>query len=567
MDPLSTHFNNPGAIIPGDKITYEGMLGTDPKSGLAIFDTPKNGRKALDKDLAIKFRRGVNTPEKFARAYLGPKADQKDVDNYAMAVADSYGFDATDTEFSEDTLPHLANTVTAVEAGTKRPTFEDIKGQEETPDQSNQFGTYGQASDEQAAEVKGAFEKTPANRRREAQILGGAAGLGVGGAKYLTFNAPYQMFMAAKNFLGRNPVSLEEATKVLNAAYGSQTENAVLDATQAVSGKTTGVDAYIPSQTRAKANAAQIAAVANVPLPETNAEAQQAIKRIGAEGHPSDRIPIKKTVIRNGVPVEITIGYRSPRPSLGAELQNAVNPVDEVISAPRPSNVAPITMERLRGHNLGPLPAQPTPYFQGWQSASDIEMSNPQDTGAVRSALGNAGRSTVNAARNVGTAVASAAPVIGRGVTSVLGSVPFRLGAAGASALGNYSDYQSAKEKGDTTGQAVAATGGIGALASLVPKINPVGGLIAGGADTARRVREGDYTGAAISGGATLAPWAARAAVGAPLGPWGSVAAMSAPMVYDAIKYKAWQDAQRLAEAMETEEGRKNYWLTRGAFD
>jgi hypothetical protein len=42
---------------------------------------------------------------------------------------------------------------------------------------------------------------------------------------------------------------------------------------------------------------------------------------------------------------------------------------------------------------------------------------------------------------------------------------------------------------------------------------------------------------------------------------------MSAPIVYDAIKYKAWQDAQRLAEAMETEEGRENYWLTRGAFD
>jgi hypothetical protein len=463
----------------------------------------------------------------------------------------------------EETVGYIAKIANL--SGGELPSVMASQEEQEPPDQSNQFGTSGQALDEQAAEVKGAFEKTPANRRREAQILGGAAGLGVGGAKYLTFNAPYQMFMAAKNFLGRNPVSLEEATKVLNAAYGSQTENAVLDATQAVSGKPTGVNAYIPSQTRSKANAEQLAAVANVPPIETNAEAQQAIKRIGAEGHPSDRIPIKKTVIRNGVPVEITIGYRSPTPSLGAELQNLVNPVDEVISAPRPSNVAPITMERLRGHNLGPPPYVA---FRGQQSPFGIwEDSNPRDTGAVRSALGNAGRSTVNAARNVGTAVASAAPVIGRGVTSVLGSVPFRLGAAGASTLGNYSDYQSAKEKGDTTGQAVAATGGLGALASLVPKISPVGGLMAGGADAFRRAREGDYTGAAISGGATLAPWAARAAFGSALGPAGSVAAMSAPIVYDAIKYKAWQDAQRLAEAMETEEGRENYWLTRGAFD
>jgi hypothetical protein len=565
MDPLSTHFNNPGAIIPGDKITYEGMLGTDPKSGLAIFDTPENGRKALEKDLAIKFGRGVNTPQKFARAYLGPKADQQEVDNYAMAVADSYGFDATDKEFSQDTLPHLANTVTAVEAGTKRPTFEDIKSQEEPLDQSDQFGTSGQPSDEQASEVKGAFEKTPANRRREAQILGGAAGLVGGGAKYLTISAPYQIFMAAKNFLGRNPVSLEEATKVLNAAYGSQTENAVLDATQTVSGKPTGVDAYIPSQTRSKANAEQLAAVANVPPPETNAEAQQAIKRISAEAHPSDRIPVKRTVMRNGVPYQETIRYRPPAPSKGPELQQAVRPDEFIISDPYPSNVPPITQASLRGHNLGP-----TPYvaFQGQQSPIGIwEDSNPRDTGALKSALQNARQSTVNAAKNLGTTVASAAPVIGRGVTSVLGSVPFRIGAAGASALGNYSDYQSAKEKGDTTGQAVAATGGLGALASLVPKISPYGGLVAGGADTARRVREGDYTGAAISGGATLAPFAARAAFGAPLGPAGSVAAMSAPMVYDAIKYKAWQDAQRLAEALKTEEGRKTYWLTRGVFD
>jgi hypothetical protein len=561
MDPLSTHFNNPGAIIPGDKITYEGMLGTDPKSGLAIFDTPENGRKALEKDLAIKFGRGINTPEKFARAYLGPKADQQEVDNYAMAVADSYGFDATDTEFSKDTLPHLANTVTAVEAGTPRPTFEDIKSQEEPPDQSDQFGTSGQPSDEQASEVKGAFERTPAQKRREAQIAGGSAGLFGAGAKYAT----YKTFNAAKNILNRNPVSLEEAAKVLNAAYGNQTENPVLNATKEASGKPTGVDAYIPSQTRAKANAEQLAAVANVPPPETNAEAQQAIKRIGAESHPSDRIPIKKTVIRNGVPVEIIIGYRFPRPSLGAELQNLVNPVDEVISDPYPSNVPPITMERLRGHNLGPPPYVA---FRGQQSPIGIwEDSNPRDTGAVRSALENAGRSTVNAARNVGTAVASAAPVIGRGVTSVLGSVPFRLGAAGASAAGNLADYQVAKEVGDTTGQAISAAGGLGALASLIPKISPIGGLVAGGADAARRGREGDYIGAAISGGATLAPFAARAAFGAPLGPAGSVAAMSAPMVYDAIKYKAWQDAQRLAEALKTEEGRKNYWLTRGAFD
>lgn len=469
-------------------------------------------------------------------------------------------FDKDDVDLMPDeTVGYIAK-IANLSGGDLPPVLSDKPVEE---DAGNQFGTSGQAA---AVENVGR-EKTAAEKRGEAQFVGGIAGAGVGGAKYLTINAPYQMFMAAKEYLGRKPVSLEEATQVLNAAYGNQASNEISEATRAASGKPTGVDAYIPSQTRAKANAEQLAAVANVPLPETNAEAQQAIKRIGAEAHPSERIPIKKTVIRNGVPVEITIGYRSPRPSLGAELQEKVNPVSEVISGPRPSNVAPITQASLRGHNLGPLPAQPTPYFQGWQSVQGIEMSSPQDTGAVRSALGNARRSTVNAARNVGNAVASAAPAVGRGALSILRSVPFRLGAAGASAVGNLQDLQTAREAGDTTGQAIAATGGLGAATSWVPKIGPLGATVAGGADVARRAREGDYTGAAVSGGATLAPYLARAAFGAKLGPLGSVATLTAPMMYDAIRYKAELDAKRLEEAMKTAQGMKNYWLTRGAME
>jgi hypothetical protein len=216
MDPLSTHFHNPGAIIPGDKITYEGMLGTDPKSGLAIFDTPENGRKALDKDLAIKFRRGVNTPEKFARAYLGPKADQQEVDNYATAVADSYGFDATDTEFSEDTLPHLANTITAVEAGTKRPTLEDAKlPQAEKQDQSTPDVNSGWGSEPPAV----SHEEEKLERLQE-ELLGAKFGAGFGIAKYPTFVAARWL----SNKIG-TPVTEAEARALMEKTFTAPVES------------------------------------------------------------------------------------------------------------------------------------------------------------------------------------------------------------------------------------------------------------------------------------------------------------------------------------------------------
>ena len=75
---------------------------------------------------------------------------------------------------------------------------------------------------------------------------------------------------------------------------------------------------------------------------------------------------------------------------------------------------------------------------------------------------------------------------------------------------------------------------------------------MAGGADAFRRAREGDTSGAIVSGGATLAPWALKALFGAGTGGAGSVIAMGAPMIYDAARYKAMQRAKEEMEAMKS---------------
>lgn len=157
----------------------------------------------------------------------------------------------------------------------------------------------------------------------------------------------------------------------------------------------------------------------------------------------------------------------------------------------------------------------------------------------------------------------------GRFTRGVLSSAPVRGAVGAASVAGNLFDLQKSLKEDDTLGTAISGTGALGGALTMTPwmRATPIGGALAGTADTVRRAREGDYTGAAISGGATLAPWAMRAALGAPLGPAGSVVTMGAPLMYDAIRYKAELDAKRLEEAMKTAEGMKNYWLTRGSME
>lgn len=499
MDPLSTHFNNPGAIIPGDKITYEGMLGTDPKSGLAIFDTPENGRKALEKDLGIKLGRGVDTPEKFARAYLGPKADQQEVDNYAIAIADSFGFDATDTKFPENALPHLANTVTAVEAGTKRPTLQDAdlpQADRQTPSLPPEGSGWGYEPPKKTQHDVD-FE------RGQAQIGGGLAGAGIGTIKYPAIIGAKKLYEFAFKTLGRPPVNEEEAVQVIKAAIESQ--------------KPSSPPPFEPSTSERKSA-------------EPLKAGDKWGSKIGGPGGETVTEAAGHYRTQRDLPADVAAKFRVNRSGVLLPLD-----VNNPISLPEDQR-----MQRAAEFQKQQITSETPSIRQGMierqKEAARMLENRPeyvQQTKAQR---------VVN---NV------LMPPVKAG-SFVLRSAPVRGGITTASILGNAADLQNALETGDTTGAALAGTGMAGGLASFVPKLNPVAGLLTGGADTARRVREGDTSGAAVSGGATLAPWAMRALLGARVGTPAGVVSMGAPMLYDAIRYNALQRAKEEAEAFKS---------------
>lgn len=85
MTPRGIRQNNPGNIRPSS-IVWQGQTGS--QNGYLVFDTPKNGLRALAKDLLYKYReRGLRTVRSIVTRYA-PEADQNNTEAYIVHVCD-----------------------------------------------------------------------------------------------------------------------------------------------------------------------------------------------------------------------------------------------------------------------------------------------------------------------------------------------------------------------------------------------------------------------------------------------------------------------------------------------
>jgi hypothetical protein len=84
---------NVGNLRPSG-FTYPGQVGISG-GGFAMFENPEAGIAALNQDIGIKLRRGLDTPLKFISVYA-PAADRNDVGAYAGNVARALGIGPND---------------------------------------------------------------------------------------------------------------------------------------------------------------------------------------------------------------------------------------------------------------------------------------------------------------------------------------------------------------------------------------------------------------------------------------------------------------------------------------
>ena len=84
---------NVGNLRPSG-FTYPGQIGVSG-GGFAMFENPEAGIAALNQDIGIKLRRGLDTPLKFISVYA-PAADKNDVGAYASNVARALGISPND---------------------------------------------------------------------------------------------------------------------------------------------------------------------------------------------------------------------------------------------------------------------------------------------------------------------------------------------------------------------------------------------------------------------------------------------------------------------------------------
>ena len=84
---------NVGNLRPSG-FTYPGQVGVSG-GGFAMFENPEAGIAALNQDIGIKLRRGLDTPLKFISVYA-PAADKNDVGAYASNVARALGISPND---------------------------------------------------------------------------------------------------------------------------------------------------------------------------------------------------------------------------------------------------------------------------------------------------------------------------------------------------------------------------------------------------------------------------------------------------------------------------------------
>jgi hypothetical protein len=98
--------NNPGNLMDAG-IAWVGLVGHDD-AGYAVFDTVRNGIRAMAKDLLTKMGRGLNTVRAIVTVYAPPPDNP--TENYVNSVASEMGVGPDDTL----TVGNLADLVSAM---------------------------------------------------------------------------------------------------------------------------------------------------------------------------------------------------------------------------------------------------------------------------------------------------------------------------------------------------------------------------------------------------------------------------------------------------------------------
>jgi hypothetical protein len=103
--------NNPGNLRFDTRWTWQGQVGKDEGNYL-IFDTVKNGIRAMTRDLLAKIKRGENTITKILNIYA-PPSDNNPTQVYIARVSEWSGI-AKDIPISPDDKSRVYALVTAM---------------------------------------------------------------------------------------------------------------------------------------------------------------------------------------------------------------------------------------------------------------------------------------------------------------------------------------------------------------------------------------------------------------------------------------------------------------------
>lgn len=135
--------------------------------------------------------------------------------------------------------------------------------------------------------------------------------------------------------------------------------------------------------------------------------------------------------------------------------------------------------------------------------------------------------------------------IVSKVPAAILGASPIKGGLAGFGIGYGAQDVADKMRQGDTSGAAVSGAGVLGDIMALAPtatkvgaKVAPIGGALSSSAEAARRMREKDYVGALTSALGAAGPYVAPFALGPEVGiPVGIGLALGSPMANELKDY------------------------------
>ena len=389
--PLSTWNNNPGNLRPPKGVTYKGQIATDPNTGFAIFADSDAGRNALEGDINIKLKRGINTPHDFVEAYLGkdPNNTNQNKIDYKQHITNNLGLKDPHDPFPENSTSKIADAVSSFESGSwKKPNPQQTESTDSEEGKNISGGDI--KTDETADANAGDKGKVPttdpktltgtnASYKNEVGGLGTAAGLTTAGA----IEAGSAIIPARSNILA--------AMRIGSINPNAPSTRWGLDAyTRKMFPMDTDVHLKDLENEVTKLRQAADPSAPKVKL-RTMSEVQDAMKEIQGSAASTKSQPIYKPVPgRPGVYTE-TGNFRSvttpatPGADLSSYVRNPNTPIKNAVTAPAKAvqravtGLAPSAL-RIAAGGLGGLGAA-TSGYDAWEMAHDPKYGGSSEQG------------------------------------------------------------------------------------------------------------------------------------------------------------------------------------------